>query len=249
MSFGALDLFIEGTIYDRFEFKVQYDFAGGDAEFKDVFMGIKGLPYAGGVRIGHFKEPFGLEQLTSSKYIAFMERSFTDDALNEGRNTGIMLHNQIMDDRLTWAAGLFRPSDGFGDSQDDVWNFTGRVTGLPIYADEGRRLLHLGLGVTQRSPVDDRVRVRTRPEAHLAPRFLDTGSFSADGVDAFNLEAALVHGPFWLTVEGVKAERRLARYRRSRLRRVERADGLLPDRRAPRVQDLDSRLGSPEAQA
>lgn len=199
-------LFFEGTVYERFEFRAQYDFAGGDVEAKDVYVGIKDLPYVGGIRIGHLKEPFGLEQLTSSKYIVFLERSFTDDALSEGRNMGFLLHNQLHDDRVTWAVGAFRPSDGFGTSEDDVWNLTARVTGLPIYEDEGRRLFHLGLGVSQRSAPNDEFRIRTRPEAHLAPRFVDTGSFPADDASLVTLELATVRGPFWATSEITQAD-------------------------------------------
>ncbi len=63
----------------------QYDFAGGDADFKDVYVGLKKLPGVGTLKVGHFKEAFGLEELTSSKYITFIERSLPTEAFAPSR--------------------------------------------------------------------------------------------------------------------------------------------------------------------
>ena len=60
-------------------FKAQYDFAGGDVDFKDVWIGLDGQDCLGcmfpDITVGHFKEYFSQEELTSSKYITFLERS------------------------------------------------------------------------------------------------------------------------------------------------------------------------------
>ena len=66
-EFRRARLYIGGTIYDNFEFKAQYDFADGDADFKDVYMAANNVPGVGQIKVGHFKEAFGLETLTSSK--------------------------------------------------------------------------------------------------------------------------------------------------------------------------------------
>lgn len=202
-EFRRARLFVQGTLYDRFEFKAQYDFADDSAPVKDVYVGLVDLPVVGGVRVGHFKEPLGLEELTSSKYLAFLERAFAIPA--PSRNMGIMLHNAVADDRITWAAGAFQDSDGYGESVGDEWNLTGRLTGLPFATDDDRSLVHLGLSYSARSPVDDVARIRTRPQAHLAPRLVDTGSIAARSLDLFGLEAAVVAGPFWAQAERVQA--------------------------------------------
>ena len=62
--------------------------------FKDVYIQVHDLPVIGNVRVGHFKECFGLEQLTSDNYTTFMERSLDDEgAFVPGRNDGIMAFN------------------------------------------------------------------------------------------------------------------------------------------------------------
>lgn len=195
-EFRRARLFVSGQIYEDVIFKAQYDFAGGDADFKDVYLGLKNIPYVGTVKAGHFKEPFGLEELTSSKYLTFMERSLTNP-FTPGRNTGIGASNTAFDKRMTWAAGIFRDANDFGNgSGDGNYNVTARLTGLPWYEDEGRKLLHLGLAFSHRNP-DGTLRYRERPEVHLSPvRFVDTMSFRADDIDLIGVEAAGVYGPF-----------------------------------------------------
>ena len=201
-EFRRARLYMAGTIYGNVIFKAQYDFAGGDADFKDVYLGIKGIPGLGTVRVGHFKEPFSLEALTSSKYITFMERALPG-VFAPLRNTGLGFHSTALDNRLTMAAGVFHDSDGFGDSGGDNVNFSARATGTPI-KDDGR-LLHLGLSWTSRDPEDDILRLRQRPEVHLADRFVDTGNLAAEGMDVLGLEAAAVLGPLSLQGEYMAA--------------------------------------------
>lgn len=202
-EFRRARLYVAGTIHDNIEFKAQYDFADGDADFKDVYMGLLGVPIVGNVRLGHFKEPFSIEELTSSKYITFMERSLAN-TFAPSRNAGVMFHDRMFDDRMTWAAGFFRETDDFGEGFGGRdYNGTVRLTGLPVYEEEGAKLLHLGVAYTHKNFEGDTVRYRARPEAHLSPRFVDTGAFEADFADVIGVEAAWVNGPFSLQGEYV----------------------------------------------
>ncbi len=204
-EFRRARVYLSGTIYDNIIFKAQYDFAGGDADFKDVYMGLKNVPIVGNVRVGQFKEPFSLEELTSSNYVTFMERSLVN-TFAPGRNVGLMFHDTMLDKRMTWAAGVFRQTDGFGDGLGGRdYNVTARLTGLPWYEDDGKKLLHLGVAYTHQNYEGDMVRFRARPEAHLAPRLVDTGAFAAEYGDFIGAEAALVHGPLSLQGEYVLA--------------------------------------------
>ena len=204
-EFRRARLSIGGVIYERVVFKAEYDFAGGDPEFKDVYVGLVDLPYVGELLVGHFKEPFSLEELTSSRYITFMERLLAN-AFAPSRNMGVMLTNTVLDERATWAMGAFRDSDDFGNSSDDGgFGFTGRLTGLPYWEDGGRRLVHLGAAYSHGDPEDDAIAFSQRPEAHLAPRFVDTGDIPTDGVDRLGIEAAWVCGPLSLQGEYMRS--------------------------------------------
>ncbi|MGE4096375.1 MAG: OprO/OprP family phosphate-selective porin, partial [Candidatus Binatia bacterium] len=193
---------LSGTIYDRIDFKTEYDFSDGSAKIQDAYFRINDLPWVGSLKVGHFKEPFSLAETVSARDITFIERSHLKDAFIPSRNMGLMVQDTAFDKRMTWAFGGFRETDdqgkGFGDSQ---YNMTMRFTGLPWYEESGRKLLHLGLSYSHKFRNDDPVRFRSRPEAHLAPRFVDTKDLAADGVDLLNPELAMVYGPFSLSAE------------------------------------------------
>lgn len=204
-EFRRTRLSLSGLLYDRFDFKTQFDFAGGDSSFRDAFVGFRSVGGITNIRVGQFKEPFSLEELTSSKYVSFLERSLPN-VFAPSRNTGLMVHDTLFGDRFTYAAGIFRDSDDFGDAPGDG-NFaeTVRFTGLPYFTDSGARLVHLGVGYSHRSPRNDVLRHAQRPEAHLAPRFVDTGAIAADSEDRVALEAAVVHGPFSIQSEYIRS--------------------------------------------
>jgi phosphate-selective porin OprO and OprP len=86
-EFRRARMFMSGTVYEKVEFKIQYDFAGGDPSAKDLYVGL--LQDWGTLRFGHFKEGFSLEELTSSKYITFVERSLPVEAFSPSRNSGV----------------------------------------------------------------------------------------------------------------------------------------------------------------
>lgn len=204
-EFRAARLFVSGTLYQRVIFKAEYDFAGGDADFKDVYIGLEDVPVLGTVKVGHFKEPFSLEELTSSRFVTFMERA-SPNLFAPGRNTGAAFQNAVADKRVTYAFGGFRESDDFGTSGiEDSWNLTGRVTALP-YRDGGN-VVHLGVAYSHKFIKSNGadVRLRQRPEAHLARRFVDTGTFEAENMDLLGAEAAVVFGPFSAQGEFVQA--------------------------------------------
>jgi phosphate-selective porin OprO/OprP len=200
VEFRRVRLYTSGLVYGNVEFKLQFDFAGSDADLKDAYLGLTDFPL-GGLRAGHFKEPFGLEELTSSKYITFMERALPIEAFSPSRNAGVMLFDTAYDERMTWAAGIFRETDDFGEGQDDeAYSFTGRITGLPWYDPEGASLLHIGAAVSSRNADAETEQYRSRPEAHLLDRFVDTNSIASDHTDIVGLEAAWVKGS--LSIQG-----------------------------------------------
>ena len=190
--------YVSGQIYENVHFKAQYDFAGGDADLKDAWIAVSDVPGVGHVKAGHFKEPFSLNELTSSKYLVFLERALPN-VFAPGRNAGVSIYDAPMEERMTWALGAFKDVDDFGEgSGNENYAATARLTGLPYCTDEGD-LLHLGIGASVRGV--DEVRYRQRPEAHFSPRFVNTDHFEADSVGLVGLEAALVQGPASLSAE------------------------------------------------
>lgn len=191
-EFRRVRFFNSGTIYKAVKYKVQLDFSGGGISFKDVYLELPKLP-VGDLRLGHFKEPFRLEALTSSKYMTFMERS-QHIPFSPERNSGIMIKNEVLDNMIGYQLGFFHNGDSAGDDGaiGDGYNFTARVTALPYKNAEKNHLLHVGAGMSYRKPSTETYKVSARPEAHLAEKLV---GFTIDGVNSstlFNGELALV---------------------------------------------------------
>src|SRR5687768_17180024 len=191
-------------------FRSEVDFATSDVQLKDVFFGIDKIPFVGRIQAGHFKEPIGLDWMTSSRFLTFLERAAPVEAFGPERNFGVGVSGAKLGERLTYAAGLFTETSEAGKvtAIDSNYHLTARVTGVPWYDEEakGARVLHVGIGGSYIDPSDTGLRYRSRPEAHLAPRFIDTGTNSAIFLGAEHAclavaEAALIFGPFSVQAE------------------------------------------------
>ncbi|MHC4821281.1 MAG: OprO/OprP family phosphate-selective porin [Planctomycetota bacterium] len=192
--FRRARIYLAGTIYGNVEFKAQYDFdPPGPTDRQDVWIGVKDVPYVGSVRVGHQFEPFGLEQLTSSKYITFMERALPN-ALVPGRNTGVRMANTAMDGDLYWSAGVFSTTGSSGDGliSNDL---TGRVAYKAFEDKENRHLVHVGANVSLRDPKSDTFAVGTGPEATATAPIIFTPVMDADDVNIYGADVAWVNGP------------------------------------------------------
>lgn len=179
----------------------------------DLWVTFRNIPYIGHIRIGNQKEPMGFERLTSSRFLNFMERSFNQDAFygpyDNGFVPGISTFSTYADRRGTYALGMFKnvTNPWAYDVGGGNYKFTGRITGLPLYADEGRKVIHLGVSGRQ-SGYDNgqgRFRVRGPERAGLSsgwPLYANTGVFNGSGGQQdLNLELANVFGPLSIDAE------------------------------------------------
>jgi phosphate-selective porin OprO and OprP len=214
---------LKATIARNFLAEVDIDFADNEVEFKDLWAGYAGFQNSI-IRVGNHKAPFGLETLTSSKNIIFIERPYID-AWAPDRLLGLSYSRwgrkwQASAGVFGQAGGTFSDKDsltggGAGTSQQP--SFVGRASFAP-FADKGR-VLHIGLGASHMKPevgkiatsgadLPDRldasriVKLDSRAESHVTrAKFLSTGDMKY--VDAYNqagLELAAIAGPF--TVQG-----------------------------------------------
>jgi len=207
-----LQFFAQGTIDDHLRYSASFNF-GADAGFGEVFIegrheGLRVFGYnIGQFRVGIFQEPFGFERVMSSYYTGFIERSLPVWTFSPGNNVGYMLHDTTENKRFSWSLGFF----SFGQTNEanasnSNLSVTGRLTGLPIYRDGGRRLLHLGVSFSTRDPKDSHIRYRSRPEARFVDFLADTGEFDAGRIRLFGVEAVSLHGPLSFQSEFIMSE-------------------------------------------
>jgi len=137
-----------------------------------------------------------------------MERSLCNQAFTPSRNMGIGYMNAILDNRMTYAIGAFKETDDQALALNEgEWCGTLRLTGLPWYERSGKELVHLGLGFSLRSPTNNSLQYRARPEVHVDSRLVDTGVLaSCEQALLLAPELAVVYGPFSLQAEYFMAD-------------------------------------------
>ena len=187
---------MEGAFYEVVEFYTEWDFINttdvdrvaptvqGDVINTpvptDLWVQLPRIPGIGTISFGNTKPPLSFEHLTSSRYLHFLERSLAFDAfiggVDNGFKPGVMIFNSSANDRVTWAVGGFKNNTTiFGWNQGDgEWDLTGRVTWTPYYENNGRHMVHLGLGASYRDLDESRVRLRARTLLRNGPAAMHT---------------------------------------------------------------------------
>ncbi len=170
-------LFVQGKLWQAWKYKLQYDFVNtGSSGIADAYLQYTGLPWK--VTVGHFKQPFSLQNMTSSKYITFTERGLPH-LFTPGRAIGVAAGRSGKNWSLN--AGLFGEGiDGASSNEDEGYAFTGRGTYAPIL--DKQQHLHLGASVSYReSGSNDAISFSERPESHVTNiKEVSTGSINAD---------------------------------------------------------------------
>lgn len=160
--------------------------------FKDLFLRYEGWGLAD-LRFGHFKAPFGLDELNSSNNIAFVERALPTSTYSPSRRLGINLeHNRH---HYTASAMLFDAAiNGAGGR-----GVAARLTFSPILSSDS--VLHFGAAAAIEWPRND-LEFSAEPESNVsATKFVKTGNLThvkrVDRVGfevAWRYRAALVQG-------------------------------------------------------
>jgi len=232
---------VEGRMYEFYDWACEYDFvnqinvnnevypterdSGPLTAVTDLWLQVREVPILGIVRVGNQKDPYGYEHLTSSRWLNFMERSFAQDAFegpfNNGFVPGIQALNSTEDGTVGWQVGEFKNvSNPFGFSNSSGGSMTvGRLVYLPVFEDEGRKLLHLAVSGRTMEPRKqyasfDRtnglpigppitaVRFRSRgsirngPPGPLNSIYADSGLLEGDWQNMIGLEFVGNNGPW-----------------------------------------------------
>ena len=209
-AFRRARLGMQGKMWGKWIWKLEYDFSSGSADMKDGYVGYE-QAYANGkwnIKAGQHHIPFGVATMSSSKYLTLLERPLlADGELQPARNLGLsgFIHGG---DVWTLQAGIYGASEGTpaDPSTFEEVNIAARGTWNP-YLKDPVHLLHVGGSVWYRNPNDSSLRIRQRPGVIRASdeRFIDAnfGTGKADDVLAFDAEALAIWGPFHLQGEYV----------------------------------------------
>ena len=189
---------IKGVLQVKYSNEYQQEDA---LELGDVYLNYS-LMKKVGVRIGRFKEPFNLEQLTSSKDIATIERSLMTNTFSLGSNVGLMLYKNKK--AYTWAWGVFRQeAKTTGESDPKLRSMTGRMTyRLPNTTDTW----HFGGTLSYQELDGDLVKFNGRGEVNSAQKVIRSASFNANDLTLMQIEGAFSAAGLRLQVQGALAQ-------------------------------------------
>ncbi len=118
---------VVGTINKDIAYEVVGNAVGSSTNFVDTAFVNYGFNKAAQVRAGRFKQPFSLEELTSSNSIDFMERSYGNQ-LVPGKRLGLMIHGEPIQG-ATYGVSVFQQDFTQGVNSQSLGNNAGaRIT-------------------------------------------------------------------------------------------------------------------------
>lgn len=203
-----------GDVSDYVSFVIELDFAQtGRPSLMDVFLDILKVPVLGNVRVGQWRMPFGMDELTSFRELMFLERALPF-ALAPFRQIGAGFFDSNEQQTATWAVAAFRHrTNPWGTVQGDRgYGMAARVTALPYLDADEDRLVHVGADYSFVAPSSETVDFQNTPEfngplvgalGNLAsvPSFVNTGVVGARQYQLFDIEAAFKLGSWYAQSE------------------------------------------------
>jgi phosphate-selective porin OprO/OprP len=146
-----------GVFRPWMKYSFQFDFSRtpgeGASKIKDAILEIRPVGKTYRIQAGQFKVPFGLQQITSSGRLQFVDRAITDAKFNPARDMGVMWSGTSAARKFGYDAGVF---NGSGESlrqnnRSHLWAVRGYLNPLGAYSpsesatDAGDKgVLHLG---------------------------------------------------------------------------------------------------------
>lgn len=171
------------------------DVAEGVVEVKDMFFSYVGMPNSH-LKVGHFKMPLGLNELTSSRYQTFVERAYPMLAFEVDRRAGI--------EYSRWGRNWNFRGAVFGQTMDTQKNKMNDETGggaaarfviAPIYQED--MVMHLGGALVYENPDDETnaMEFKSEPESKIGDvEILDTGPiYDVDYATKIGLEGVIAY--------------------------------------------------------
>jgi len=182
---------VKSQLWGNWEAEFDLDVAENMVEIKDMWAAYSGLPHFK-FKLGHYKVPFSLEELTSSRCITFMERAYPN-IFAPGRKmaAGLIYWNKY--GALSTAIHGQSVDDNQNLEEDEGYGYAGRLTLVPIINDD--LTIHLGAGYSWQKPDDSSgiFELKTEPEAKQGnTEFLDTSEIkNVENVAVMGVETVI----------------------------------------------------------
>ena len=193
---------MQGRIHDNWDGRIEIDFADGGVDPKDFRM-RRSFNHGGRLWIGQYKVPQGLNQLTSSVDITFIERSSVSNIVPDSRRIGVAY--ELFPNDLGFKTMVFGRALGQRGALNDDMPLGYALRG--VYAPEvNGSQWHIGASMVYEDlKSNPGVRYRDRPEARDSKggsvRYLDVIVPDAETTFKTGIEILYINGPFSLEGE------------------------------------------------
>ena len=140
-----------GNYNKQIQFEGVANAVGSSTNIIDTAFVNYGYNKQGQVRVGRFKQPFSLEENTSSNNIDFMERSYVNQII-PGKKLGIMVHG-ANEAGFTYGASVYQQDFNELTNQSPIGSqyalrLTGNLAKLTKIGDEST-VVHVGVGAVK----------------------------------------------------------------------------------------------------
>lgn len=195
----------KGVIAPRLKYSAGVEYALDSYSLKSVYLKYLASDCVS-FYLGQFKEPFSLEELTSSNDTTFMERALPN-TFAPARKFGGSIHvsnNLFSQSYYTFDIGIFGEEQGFESSSNATEGvaITSRLTIAQVNDKDDVILLGVS-GSHRKTDGNDKLRIRERPETRITDtRLVDTRTMEEVRFsNKLGLEAASVFGPLSVQAE------------------------------------------------
>ncbi|HPI38250.1 MAG TPA: porin [Ignavibacteriaceae bacterium] len=211
--FRRLTFAIKSVLFKNWEAEVDVDFAEqvstkSQVELRDMWIKYTFPTVNLSLQVGHFKEPFGMERLNSSRLLTFLERSATSSAFPMGRRIGASArywneYGQVTAAIMGHEAGT-RIDKG---QRDEGFSTNLRLSAAPI--NKFGHNWHIGVSGSYKVPdaiadlKPNTIEINARTESYVFnPKFLHTGDISdVNHYNRYGAEFMYIYGPLYFQTE------------------------------------------------
>ena len=158
-SIRRLRFAMKTILYKHWTGEVDLNFAGGQLDVKDAFMGYRSDPQKFYVKAGYFKEPISMETTTTSRYQTFIEEPFMTEfapARQLGFNVSkwgskyLAIAGIHFNDVENLEVTTYSQDDNKANGTDEGYSLTGKFVFRPIIAEN--KVVHIGVIGSYRTP-------------------------------------------------------------------------------------------------
>jgi phosphate-selective porin len=202
-DFGRARLGLQGKFFKQFQYEIERDFRSSHP-WKDVFVDVNRFKSAQ-VKVGKFKIPFSMEELTSINDVDFVNRSRTARNLAPARDIGAMLHGRLFKEVLGYQAGVFRNDGENSESKAGVRGtrtYAARLTAKPL------KKVHIGGAVAASDVVEglNSLKIAKSPDVFVQGARLRLGTEFRWEPGPFSIKSELVRVTEARERQGVREE-------------------------------------------